>query len=151
MVPSGSTDSISPTCSEPQTIRSPGAGDPWSPGIARPLRSAHSQSAPTDWNPSPSSPSGMPAWAAHQEAKSAHQGPTTAPWTALRYSVIRGDSLEPGGISAWPTWVRAAATAPSAAGLPGIDAELAEAAWFSSCEKLAEEVGEEAEVVEGVE
>src|SRR3954447_12835208 len=46
---------------------------------------------------------GTPAWRAAQETKYAHHGPTPLPAVAWRYCPMRGESLEPGGCSAWPT------------------------------------------------
>src|SRR5215216_7621442 len=96
----------------PQTIRSPGLGaTPGPAGTARPVRCAHAYTASTEPKPCPTSPMGAPACDAHHDRKYAHQGPTPLPAVAVRYSAIRGPSLEPGGCSATPTSACAAAKA----------------------------------------
>src|SRR5947208_13771654 len=121
MVPFGSTDSTMPTWREPQTISSPGAAC----ALVRPVRCAQSHTAPTEPKPWPCSPSGTPAWRAAHEAKYAHHGPMPAPAVAERYWAMRGESLEPGGCSAWPTSASAAWTiawpgAPAAVAVVGM-------------------------------
>src|SRR3954447_24893027 len=106
IVPFGSTDSTIPMCREPQTISSPGAAC----ALVRPVRCAQSQTALTAPKPWPCSPSGVPAWRAAQDAKYAHHGPTPEPAVAERYWAMRGESLEPGGCSDWPTSAAAAWT-----------------------------------------
>src|SRR5436309_1014719 len=115
IVPFGSTDSTMPTWREPQTMSSPGAA--WD--VARPVRWAQSHTALTAPKPWPCSPRGMPAWRAAHEAKYAHHGPTPDPAVAERYWAMRGESLEPGGCSLWPTsaaaaWTIAAGPVPDA-------------------------------------
>src|SRR3954471_15551795 len=115
--PFGSTDSTMPMWREPQTIRSPG----WACDDVRPVRWAQSHTAPTAPKPWPCSPSGTPACLAAHEVKYAHHGPTPEPAVAVRYSAMRGESLEPGGCSAWPTSAEAAwsiAAVPPPAGAP---------------------------------
>src|SRR5207244_10175705 len=85
---------------------SPGAGC----ALVRPVRCAQSHTALTAPKPWPCSPIGVPACLAAHEAKYAHHGPTPEPAVAVRYSAIRGESLEPGGCSAWPTSAPAAWT-----------------------------------------
>src|SRR5690348_16632608 len=108
----------------PHTIRSPGAG--FEPaGIALPELCAQDQTDATEPKPWPWSPSGTPAWRAAQEAKYAHQGPTPEPAVAWRYMAMRGESLEPGGDSAWPTSPRAMLTIAWPAFVPGAAAGAA--------------------------
>src|SRR3954471_20706899 len=119
-VPFGSTDSTIPMWREPQTISSPGAAC----ALVRPVRCAQSHTALTAPMPWPCSPIGIPACLAAQEAKYAHHGPTPDPAVAARYSAMRGESLEPGGCSAWPTsalaaWSIAETPPPGAPGAPG--------------------------------
>src|SRR5271165_4359482 len=112
MSPSGSTSLTMPTCSLPNTIRSPGWGTtPGAFAIARPALCAQDQISLTAPSPSPWGPSGVPAWRVAHDAKYAHQGaPGMAPAVALRYSAIAGDSFDPGGCSVWPIWLSAIAT-----------------------------------------
>src|SRR5271168_4184963 len=101
MSPFGSTSRTMPTCSSPNTIRSPGLGTTPGPlGIARPLLCAHDHTSETAPAPCPPSPIGSPAWRATHEAKYEHQGaPGVAPAVAVRYWAIAADSFEPGGCS----------------------------------------------------
>src|SRR3954463_11910625 len=69
----------------------------------------------------------MPACLAAHETKYAHHGPTPEPAVAWRYWAMRGESLEPGGCSVWPTsalaaWIMACAPPPPAAGAGGVKA-----------------------------
>src|SRR3954468_5364466 len=122
IVPFGSTDSTMPMWGEPQTMSSPGAACE----VARPVRWPQSHTALTAPKPWPCSPSGMPAWRAAHEAKYAHHGPTPEPAVAERYWAMRGESLEPGGCSVWPTsaaaaWTIAAGPVPEPpAGMAGV-------------------------------
>src|SRR3954465_15403008 len=118
--PFASTDSTSPMCRPPQTMRSPACGV-LPAGSERPVRWAQSATALTAPKPWPCSPSGVPARLAAQETKYAHQGPTPEPAVAWRYSAMRGESLEPGGCSVWPTsavgaWIMACAPPPPGGG-----------------------------------
>src|SRR3954449_801431 len=120
MEPPASTDSTMPMWRPPQTIRSPGCGV-LPAGCERPVRWAQSATALTAPKPWPCSPSGVPACLAAHETKYAHHGPTPEPAVAWRYSAIRGESLEPGGCSVWPTsplaaWIIAWVPPPPAAG-----------------------------------
>src|SRR3954451_14593434 len=117
IVPFASTDSTIPMWREPQTISSPGAAC----ALVRPVRCAQSQTALTAPKPWPCSPSGIPAWRAAHEAKYAHHGPTPEPAVADRYPAMRGESLEPGGCSVWPTSALAACSMPCAPP-PGVGA-----------------------------
>src|SRR5690349_13674802 len=139
--PSGSTDSTTPMCSS-QTMRSPGWGWAVAAGMALPERWAQAHTSSTRPKPWPASPSGAPAWRAAQETKYAHHGPTPEPAVAWRYWAMRGESLEPGGCSAWPTSPRTAfstawpAFVPPPAAGGSTDERLVAAAPWSAPAKL---------------
>src|SRR4051812_29802756 len=120
MLPSERTDSTTPMCSS-HTMRSPGFGSwPDDAGTARPDFCAQAYRASTEPKPWPWSPTGTPAPRASHEVKYAHHGPGPgAPAVALRYWAMRGELLEPGGCSAWPTSACAIATMRAAGELPG--------------------------------
>src|SRR4051812_35444671 len=132
ILPSASTDSTMPMCWPPQTITSPACGGvPEAAGVQRPVRCAQEDTALTAPNPWPASPIGAPACLAAHETKYEHHGPMPLPAVAVRYSAIRGESLEPGGCSVCPT----SAWANCSARWPGVPAAVDVAVTLVAPEK----------------